>query len=673
MFSSNAVGSLNNAVGNAVGGAGAPPVDDDPVPLAAPAAAASAASAPAAPLTPAEEIAALKARIAHLEGGAAAPAAAAPSSSGRLLVFRDGGNVGISNLEYTKPTPKRLIWLIDTSGSMGYDAAPSNRENFLNRLEIAIQATIAGVRALPFGTNLTIIAFGRTIRTIFASSSLGSDDKVAAEAAIRALYPDDMTPLWGALQEAIRLASSLPGEGSVHIAILTDGVPSDMDARDIVPAFQGLLARSPPRHPLAVSCIGFGNGINGKFLYNLSKISHGMFGFIPEASMVVTVFMSYLALVGSSGDSIGSLGPVYKGLRVLPCPASLPASLAIGPAPADYDPRRNTAREAFLLAVTRAKDSASRRDFKGAVGWLDAFAAGYTASADPYIQGLCLSIQSADPEEGQVRLAVKQEDWFDGWGVHYIYSVLRSHELQLCVNGKDPDLRAYGESELFLELREVGIRAFSKLPPIEPVCKKKSTKDGGCVISTAPIVLSSYAALPGGGGEGGCFHGNTPIVLADGSTLPIRNLRRGMEVMTPTGPTTVKYAIKYCVPSGSMDMTQVNDKLTITPYHPIQKDGAWVFPCDHFPTSSVALDAVYNLVLDTQHHVLVGGVVCCTLGHGEKGPIIEHPYFGTNAVVKNLEEHLTPGDDLIVYQNPYWVIDPVTGLICETVDAIDAD
>jgi seryl-tRNA synthetase len=77
-----------------------------------------------------------------------------------------------------------------------------------------------------------------------------------------------------------------------------------------------------------------------------------------------------------------------------------------------------------------------------------------------------------------------------------------------------------------------------------------------------------------------------------------------MMVKTPTGPATVKAAIKYCVPS-SMEMTKVNNELMITPYHPIQQDGAWVFPRDHFPTSSVALDAVYNLVLDT--HVRENG------------------------------------------------------------------
>jgi hypothetical protein len=53
-----------------------------------------------------------------------------------------------------------------------------------------------------------------------------------------------------------------------------------------------------------------------------------------------------------------------------------------------------------------------------------------------------------------------------------------------------------------------------------------------------------------------------------------------------------------------------------------------------------------------------------------KGLVIEHPYFGTDAVVRDLMKRPTWESGIIVYQNPRWITDLATGLVCETVDEI---
>lgn len=47
-------------------------------------------------------------------------------------------------------------------------------------------------------------------------------------------------------------------------------------------------------------------------------------------------------------------------------------------------------------------------------------------------------------------------------------------------------------------------------------------------------------------------------------------------------------------------------------------------------------EAIYNFVLDKNHTIIINGEVCCTLGHYFKGEVIEHPYFGTDLVIKDL-------------------------------------
>ena len=34
----------------------------------------------------------------------------------------------------------------------------------------------------------------------------------------------------------------------------------------------------------------------------------------------------------------------------------------------------------------------------------------------------------------------------------------------------------------------------------------------------------------------------------------------------------------------------------------------------------------------------INGIQCCTLGHDFKGPVIEHPYFGTECVINDLRK-----------------------------------
>lgn len=47
--------------------------------------------------------------------------------------------------------------------------------------------------------------------------------------------------------------------------------------------------------------------------------------------------------------------------------------------------------------------------------------------------------------------------------------------------------------------------------------------------------------------------------------------------------------------------------------------------------------AVYNIVLQNEHTVLINEVECVTLGHGFAGPVVEHDYFGTSRVIEDLK------------------------------------
>ena len=74
-------------------------------------------------------------------------------------------------------------------------------------------------------------------------------------------------------------------------------------------------------------------------------------------------------------------------------------------------------------------------------------------------------------------------------------------------------------------------------------------------------------------------------------------------------------------------------------YHPVEINGKWVFPCQHFKVTKKYIDCWYNLVLKNKHEVILNGVKAITLGHNRKEGILKHPYFGTNKVIDALKKY----------------------------------
>jgi len=100
------------------------------------------------------------------------------------------------------------------------------------------------------------------------------------------------------------------------------------------------------------------------------------------------------------------------------------------------------------------------------------------------------------------------------------------------------------------------------------------------------------------------------------------------------------YKVKCVVytPVESALMSRHKNGLLITPYYPICLDGTWTFPSKVLPTKEHHnLGGYYNFVLESGHIVVINGVEVCTLGHGFKmNSTIQHPYLGTDAVLKDL-------------------------------------
>jgi hypothetical protein len=166
----------------------------------------------------------------------------------------------------------------------------------------------------------------------------------------------------------------------------------------------------------------------------------------------------------------------------------------------------------------------------------------------------------------------------------------------------------------------------------------------------------------------GCFGPDSNVLMSDGSYKQIQYITRNDKVWTPDGPSDVEFLITLGSNLTNRNMCKLNNTW-ITPNHPVFKDGIWEFPITLTPSIMMYMPIVYNLILSNGHIIDVGGVLCCTLGHGIKGNVIGHDFFGDkNAILNSIKNQPGFAEGLPVFKNAIGIRDKnnlVVGLIEE--------
>jgi hypothetical protein len=125
--------------------------------------------------------------------------------------------------------------------------------------------------------------------------------------------------------------------------------------------------------------------------------------------------------------------------------------------------------------------------------------------------------------------------------------------------------------------------------------------------------------------------------MGDGQKMAIKTLKPGMLVWTPTGARAIAAILRTRMPGEKQKLCRVGE-LLVTPWHPIMRDGKWVFPAQVAESSYLIKGSVYSLLLAPHqqadsHAIEIGGLVCVTLGHGlvvrNKDDVRAHPFFGS--------------------------------------------
>lgn len=443
---------------------------------------------------------------------------------------------------------------------------------------------------------------------------------------------------------------------NTSIFLFTDGLSNINPTEGVLKEFVKLRNSNNFKN-YSLHTFGYGYEIDSNLLYNLSKQGNGMFCYIPEYSMCSTSFVNMLAYhfatsVNASNLYLNSIIERQEGkfnFNIGPIQSGQTRNFLLNIKNANPSFRFESQNENIDYNVNQLgnidqsdnfkflffkehllkiiKTGLSNVDLKRTSTELEALY--YEISRHYQIkecQALLKDIKSSNIHEGQISKAFSSSDYFNSWGINYLLSFSRAHELQVCSNFKDASLQYYG-GELFRNLKLEIEEIFSKMPNPQP--------SHSSVPFTGNFQQNFYDASEP------CFDGFGQVYLSNNEKKLVKDLKKGDEIICNDNNNTAKIVcvLKTKVKNGKTYLVEFGD-FKITPWHPINIQGKWFFPGEIKEKKIVECNYVYSFVLDKHHLIKINGFDCITLGHNfTHDDVIKHPFFGTNKVIEHLKTY----------------------------------
>ncbi len=161
---------------------------------------------------------------------------------------------------------------------------------------------------------------------------------------------------------------------------------------------------------------------------------------------------------------------------------------------------------------------------------------------------------------------------------------------------------------------------------------------------------SGSPGVSSGDYSGMCFDGDSKVLLEGNKKTSVRNLKRG-DILN--NGAMVECLVEKKITSSKLYMSNI-DGVLLTRHHPILYKGKWCYPIEISKLEPAPDNSCFCLVLkdDKQKKFEVefeNGIKAITLAHYRKdNKLLDHPYYGTNAVLEDLKRKDPNG-----YKNGY--------------------
>ncbi len=553
----------------------------------------------------------------------------------------------------THVKPIMLYAVIDTSGSMQEPCGGNGSEDDgYSRLDLVKHTLNTLVTALSDADYACVIKFSTVADVFIPLTQLTDNNKKLLIEKLKHLEPENQTNLWDGIRLAIDEISTLRettvNDYNIQVYVLTDGESNINPPGVLSNVIKSHLDRkcSHLRNYPVINTFGYGYNLDSDMLFSISKVSNGFFGFIPDATMVGTVFINALS------NSIIIEKPRLDDISQSVCNQFIDILNQILTA-REYDNRF------FLLTQfnTFLDQADHRAEHLG--GHLPTIDFIYNVKSD------CSS--SHDPNLGQVSKAIEQK-YFNQWGKHYLRSLLSAYINRVCINFKDKGIQVFKTPRFIDEQKRIE-SIFVQLPPPRPSGRVMSNYRNNYTVGGGYSSRNSSPPLPPNmanyyDADGGCFSDDSLVyAMIDGKKVmvPVNELKKDSLVLSFDGVTTVDVIVKI---KFSGCLYQIGE-MKLTSHHPIMMKGKEYFPCSHpFMKKIKDYDGyVYDVVLRNRsilaavynrEDVKDDGFYVATYGHNVKSELFSHDYFGSDLIVKDLQATKMWSEGYIVSEKPVY-------------------
>ncbi len=554
------------------------------------------------------------------------------------------------------------IIVLDASGSMSTSCDIPGESSGMTRIDLTKYSARVIIESLRPGDRMGIITFSSKAYELAPIRQINSEhDKKILIGALDRYTDGGTTNIYDAVVKAVTTLTNAiqPGEPA-SVFLLTDGEPTvnppDMRNQGVAQSTLDAITRNISLNQriadimpnITINTFGYGYSLLADLMVGITQLGgakHGIFGFIPDATMLGTVLINAMSR------------------------ARYPDPVALTPSDVTL------CNQAAALTATLCKfdivNHQTLHELNTFVTMLETI-----PDKSQFANALLLDFkENPDPNLGQVYKAIMPEH-YSKWGKYYLMALMTAYQTRSCLNFKDNSLQFFKTAEVEQEQARLSDIFLTATQPV-PTGNRYSSNGG---YHSGPVNMSSYLNA-----SGGCFGPNTMIKLVDNNAVkPITELKAGDRVYSINGCSKVECVI---VSPYNGDIYKVADGLYLTPWHPFalrpESDYSYFpsiypnkeksyFPAEYPGATKVSYSGlVYNIVLEERACIGAIGAwspdpACwaATLGCDYNYiPQFKHPYYGSEAVINDLKATGKYESGYITVKSYDVQRDPETGLV----------
>ena len=216
-------------------------------------------------------------------------------------------NVNIKSIN-VQNNAKCIVCVVDTSGSMNELAAIPNSTESSNftRLDLVKHTLNTIVESLNIGDMIGIVTFSDNANVIQELTIVNSITKQIIIDNIKSLCTEGMTNLWEGLRFGMHMLNTVnSADYTSSMMVLTDGASNVNPPRGVIDTLQNTLTTNKKKY--TINTFGYSYGVDSELLEKISRIGSGIYGFIPDSTMVGTVFINMLSNISIATTSYATV------------------------------------------------------------------------------------------------------------------------------------------------------------------------------------------------------------------------------------------------------------------------------------------------------------------------------------------------------------------------------